>query len=169
MMAVTIRLRDVKITQSMIDGDGIMTCDRCKIPLSGPTRKGYPRQLTNACVRYIVMPGSGGERSIDNSALLCGDCEEIHKTKIYVHRMFYDDWCNEYVGQAVSEEQDSIDAEGDWSTGPTRSGPAEPPLYIPKTIKELRQEVRDEQAAQAGVEPAPNDLGPGDVGSNDNK
>ena len=111
-MAVTHRIRDERITQALMNGEGIMTCDRCKMPLAGPAKKGYPRQITNACVRYIVMPGSGGEYSIDNTALLCGDCEDIHKQHIYVHKMFYENWCNEFVGEAVNEQIDAQDAEG---------------------------------------------------------
>lgn len=113
-MALPIRLRDEKVTQALISGKGIMVCDRCKMPLTPPAKQGYRRTQVNARVRYIVVPGNGGEKGPENCALMCGDCHDIFGTKIWVHKMFYDDWCNAYEGEAVSEVTDMADAEGEW-------------------------------------------------------
>lgn len=139
-MAVPLKLRDERIMQAVTNGDGVMTCDRCHMPLSMPAKSGYKRQQTNARVRYIVLPGYGGEKTVDNAALLCGDCEPEYKNIQIVHKMFYTKWCAEYEGVAVSEEQDAIDAGGDWQEvskqGDGHSGTSEADDATPDTHSE---------------------------------
>ena len=63
----------------------------------------------------------------------------------------------------MSEQQDAIDAEGEWTTGTSRSVPAEP------TEISYHLKTTDETNAQTGSKSAHDDVGSGDVGSNDNK